>query len=233
MTIISHKLQLIFLRTRKTAGTSIQAWLMPHLGPEDIIAADPEFWPVALPFMSTPSPTTRFFLLERAFKRFVLSRIGFRHMWLHYHEQAATVRGIVGTDIWRRYRKVTVVRNPWDQMISQWRFQQRLVGRPFPLDEMLDAIEADDDKNPLFPRPNWPIYTIDDAVVADDVIRYEYLHDGLSALAADLGIPFDLPNLKVGTPGQRGLSEITNDQIERIARLRRNEIAAFGYTPQP
>ena len=35
--IVSHKNRFIFLKTRKTAGTSIEISLRPYCGPDDII----------------------------------------------------------------------------------------------------------------------------------------------------------------------------------------------------
>ena len=37
--IISHQLQLIFVKTRKTAGTSIEIALSRYAGPDDVITA--------------------------------------------------------------------------------------------------------------------------------------------------------------------------------------------------
>jgi len=34
--IISHKFKFVFVKTRKTAGTSIEMALRPHLGPDDV-----------------------------------------------------------------------------------------------------------------------------------------------------------------------------------------------------
>ena len=34
MTIVCHTRKFIFLKTRKTAGSSIEIWLAPHLDPE-------------------------------------------------------------------------------------------------------------------------------------------------------------------------------------------------------
>ena len=36
--IVSHRHRFIFIKTRKTAGTSIEIALSPHCGPEDIIS---------------------------------------------------------------------------------------------------------------------------------------------------------------------------------------------------
>jgi hypothetical protein len=232
MTIISHRHRFIFLKTRKTAGTSVQAWLLEHLGPRDIIVSDRDLWPLPRPFFSTPSPTTQWIEREIWIKR-RLARLGLRHMRLKPHTNATLVREVVGEEIWGQYRKIAIVRNPWDQTISAWRFRQHLIGAQFSLDEMLDARESNQPRNEMGNRGNWLIYTIDDEIVADTIIRYEQLHEGLAALGTNLGIPS--PILTRYKSGLRkptdAVSTLSDMQIARIERLCRKEIAAFGYEP--
>jgi len=226
MTIISHRHRFIFLKTRKTAGTSIQGWLLNHLGPRDVIVSDRDLVPLPRPFLSTPSATTRWMEAEIGIKK-RLSRLGLRHMRLKPHSSAKDVRKAVGKKIWHNYHKIAVVRNPWEQMISAWRFREHLIGRPLSLDEMLDAREASQTKD----RGNWIIYTIDDEIVVDTIIRYEQLHEGLASLAHRVGLPPPvLPHYKTGLRKPTDvISGLTDRQIARIARLSRKEIEVFGY----
>jgi hypothetical protein len=228
MTVISHRHRFIFLKTRKTAGTSIQAWLLGHLGPRDIVVSDRDLVPLPRPFFSTPSQTTRWREGEIWIKN-RLSRLGLRHMRLKPHSEARLVRKVVGKKIWQQYHKFAIVRNPWERTISAWRFRQHLTGRLFSLDEMLDAREANQPE--IKDRGNWLIYTIDDQIVADTIIRYEQLHEGLAALAESLGLP--PPVLQHYKSGLRKptdvVSGLTDRQIARIERLSRKEVEAFGY----
>lgn len=230
MTIISHRHKFIFLKTRKTAGTSIQAWLLGHLGPRDVIVSDRDLVPLTRPFFSTPSQTTRWREREIWIKQ-RLPRLGLRHMKLKPHSEARLVRNVVGNRIWRQYRKFVVVRNPWERMISAWRFRQYLTGTLFSLDEMLDARE--NNSSEIKDRGNWLFYTIDDEIVADTIIRYERLNEGLAAVAERLGLPPPvLPRYKSGLRQPTDVvANLTDTQIARIERLDRNEIEAFGYDP--
>ena len=226
MTVISHRHKFIFLKTRKTAGTSIQAWLLNHLGPRDVIVSDRDLVPLPRPFFSTPSVTTRWTELELRVKR-QLARRGLRHMRLKPHSKAKVVRKVVGKKIWRSYHKIAVVRNPWEQMISAWRFREHLLGTALSLDEMLDVRE----NNQTNDRGNWIIYTIDDEIVVDTIIRYEQLHKDLASLAHQLGLPPPvLPHYKAGLRKPTDVvSGLSDGQIARIERLSRKEIEAFGY----
>lgn len=228
MTIISHHHRFIFLKTRKTAGTSIQAWLLDHLGPRDVIVSDLDLVPLPRPFFSTPSQTTRWKEREIWIKK-RLSPLGLRHMRLKPHSTAKVIREVVGKKIWQQYHKFAVVRNPWERMISVWRFREHLVGTPLSFDELLDARET----NQIKDRGNWLIYTIGDEIVADTIIRYEQLHEGLASLADSLGLP--PPVLQRYKSGLRKptdtVSSLTDTQIARIGWWSRNEIEAFGYEP--
>jgi len=117
MTIVCHTRKFIFLKTRKTAGSSIEIWLAPHLDPDvdfirlgdDSEKQHPDLW-------------KRFNGLSSRI-RLAAKRVGTLSPIFRPHMPAADVRRFVGDRRWRDYRKITIVRNPWDRMISAWRWR--------------------------------------------------------------------------------------------------------------
>jgi len=91
--IISHKYRFIFIKTIKTAGTSIEAWLSPHCGPEDV------FTPIVPPEAGHEA---------RNYQGF------------YNHMSAWKIREAVEPDIWKGYFKFCVERNPWDKTVSDF-----------------------------------------------------------------------------------------------------------------
>jgi hypothetical protein len=115
--IISHRHRFIFVKTLKTAGTSIEVFLSQHCGPDD----------VATPILPHVEPHR-----PRNYDGF------FNHI------PAAAIRDRVGPDIWRTYFKFCVERNPWDKTLSYYHmanareggelsFEQYLRRNDFPL----------------------------------------------------------------------------------------------------
>jgi len=101
--IISHKFRLIFIKTVKTAGTSIEVYLSPHCGPGDILT------PVQPPIEGHEA---------RNYGRF------------YNHYSAWGVRQAVPAEIWNNYLKICVERNPWDKTVSQYcMLKERMGGK--------------------------------------------------------------------------------------------------------
>ena len=99
--IISHKHKFIFLKTVKTAGTSIQAALAEHCGKEDIITGKEE---------------------EQNIHK--LSNIPILH---HEHVYLTFVKQWLEPEIWDSYFKFAFIRNPFDLAISKywWDYKKR------------------------------------------------------------------------------------------------------------
>jgi hypothetical protein len=230
MTIICHRRKFIFLKSRKTAGTSIELWLAPNLDPKvDLISTGIEFkqqYPDAWKSFNSPSRRIRLGL-----KRVLTFAPVFRR-----HMYAAEVRSFVGDHTWRNYRKISIVRDPWDRTISLWRWRQHTSGVSSTLGDFVTAMEKGDKYARALGAQrwnNWSYYAIDDKIVVDELIRYESIENDARTIFSRLGISGGyLPRAKSGIRSSSDtLHLLTAELIERIAVLHKREIEAFGYVP--
>ena len=104
--IISHKHKFIFIKTRKTAGSSIEHFLSKYLGPDDICTG------------SDIDNTPR---LNNTHKK---GHIDYKWIEKNYNKE------------WKNYYKFAVERNPWNKMISyfHWHTNSDLSFEQFCLD---------------------------------------------------------------------------------------------------
>ena len=226
--IISHKYKFIFIKTAKTAGTSIEVFLSKQCGPTDIVT------PIAPPveghrprnYLGFINPIPE--ILGRPHK--VLSAL--RHSItsrerFYNHMPAYEVRNRVPPDVWNSYFKFCVERNPWDKVLSHYHMHNAREGGSLSLDEYLA-------------RGRFPInyfrYTDRSGkkILVDRVLRYENLLTDLSEVFSQLRIPFH------GTLGVKAKSEyrtdrtpyrmVFNDEQRRIVENAfAKEIELHGY----
>lgn len=200
--IISHRYGFIFIKTGKVGGTSLEMALSRCLGPEDIITP-----------VSRTDERERFRLGYRTSQNFQkgIGELSPRDLprWVkgqwgtHFrqgedrlkgrsglpkrywdHMGAAEIRERVGADIWDRYFKFTVERNPWDKVVSAyfWDPKKRKTGLSFQ-----DFIRSG---KPL--RSNFDRYTINGILATDRIFCYDQLYPGLTQLSKRLGLPEDV-----------------------------------------
>lgn len=229
----------IFLKTKKTAGSSIEAALFRCIDPrtgEISTSRDPE--PLDWPIWATPNQTTeRWGKIEKKIKKKARKKWGYRRMQLREHMSAAAVRAYVGEEFWNKSYKFCVERNPWDRLVSLWRFEQKKHNFEISLDQFLSAMESADIKELKKARAyswrNWPIYSINDEPVVDYIVRFENLQKDLEEVTLHAGIEWDgsLPHYKKTKRGEeQPLRILTEKQIERIRRLFQREVEYFGYS---
>lgn len=108
--IISHKYKFIFIKTYKTAGTSLEAYLSEYCGEDDVVTA-----------IYPPLPTHR------------PQNVG----PFYNHMPATDVRNEVGDVIWNSYYKFCVERNPWDKVLSFYWMERSRNGNFLNFDEFL------------------------------------------------------------------------------------------------
>ena len=230
MTIVSHRHRFIFLKTRKTAGSSVELWLAPHLDPatdlfrsgDELRSEHAEIW------SRFDSPAVH---LRRRLGEMARRAPRFRE-----HMRAEEVRDYVGSDVWHSYRKITIVRNPWDRTISLWKWREHREGQTVTLEEFVAAMETGGTRAKAAGATswdNWPVYAIGGKVAADAIIRYENLDAETRDVFSKLSITGPaLPRAKAGIrPASDTTAILTHDLIGRIGALHAGEIAEFGYSP--
>ncbi|PYL73844.1 MAG: hypothetical protein E6L08_04300 [Verrucomicrobia bacterium] len=230
--ILSHKYKFIFIKTAKTAGTSIEVFLSRHCGPSDILT------PIA-PLVEGHQPRNceGFInpvpeILERPGKFFSALRHTITSREKFYrHMPASEVQQRVPGQVWNSYFKFCVERNPWDKVLSHYHMHAARKGGSLSFDEYLA-------------RGRFPInyfrYTdrSGSKIIVDRVLRYENLLAELGEVFSQLQIPFD------GTLGMAAKSEyrtdrrpyqqVFNDEQRKIVeKAFAKEIELYGYRFEP
>ncbi len=227
--IVSHKYKFIFIKTTKTAGTSVEIALSKFLGPNDIITPlDPQDEKLrqALGFRGAQNYLAPFWNYNRRGIADLLLR-GKRKKRFHNHISARKVKGYVGKHIWDNYYKFCFERNPWDRFVSMYYWRCRSGSQP----SISEFIESDT----IFElkKRGFRLYTIDGKIALDKVCRFENLSEELEAIRVRLGVPapLELPHAKSGhREDKRNYCDILNeDQRNRIAKIFSEEIELFEY----
>jgi len=178
LTIVSHKHKLIFLKTRKTAGTSIELLLSSFCGVEDVLAPLEQEDEV---FRKTRGRSAQNFnvpfsrYLPRDFARLILKR---RRAEYYNHMPAAKVRRYVGTKVWDSYLKVSVERDRYERGLSMYRWAG--AGFDTPAEFLLQL--------PKYKISNEAIYCIHGKVAADVIIDYADLEGGVKEVLGYIGV---------------------------------------------
>jgi Sulfotransferase family len=109
---------------------------------------------------------------------------------------AADIRQQIGRDTWDSYFKFTVIRDPFDKMVSGYFFSEKPQGSEQQLvDGFRDWVRNGGE---IIDRHT---YTIGGDICMDYFIRYEALEQGIQHVCNELSIPFSadqLPQLKTG-----------------------------------
>jgi len=226
--IISHSHKFIFIKSIKTAGTSIEAVLSNYCSGSDFV---------------TP-------LYDYAFNRDEKGK--FIHQSMNaeeskeivQHVDALTLKEKIPDDIWHDYFKFSIIRNPWDRAVSNFYWEKRQdptlnprkrfyhhLGVPF------DELAALRKKFSTYIRSdNWDnndsFYTIDGELCVDFVIRYENLAEDFNKVCKKIGVQTDsLPHLKSGIRKKSyHYSEYFDEESKAIVEERhRNDIRLFNY----
>lgn len=222
--IISHTHRFIFVRTEKTAGSSVEQALADLCGPDDIITGVARHhekcrrpgWTRWLPFRTGG--------LRRRFP----GPFGF-----HTHATIGQVKRCCGPAVYRSYFKFAIERNPWDRQLSLYCQRTRRRNDRTAIDFRRDMQSWAFRALHYTRLDNWSVYTIRDRIAVDYVLRYEDLAGGLQYIVQQIGIsaPLDLPRKRSEWRENKGSyrDAYTPELRDLVAGWYRREIEAFGY----
>lgn len=203
--IISHKRKFIFIKTRKTAGTSIEIALSKFCGNKDIL-----------------TPISKHDELIR-------EKLGYtgpqNYKGFHNHIPAVKVKRLINSSIWNNYFKFCFERNPFDKAVSLFYFEKRKKFKT--ISQMLE--------NPRFTRKlnNFNLYSnTKNNIIIDKVYLYENLEESLEEIKNILGFDVNirLPNAKTGYRKIKNYRDVLGDfEKEQIKETCKFEIDTFGY----
>lgn len=230
--IISHKHRFIFLKTRKTASTSIEISLSRYCDDIDILTPiAPKDEEIRSVFAGGPQNYQGYFnpfpeLIDKNTESSIRSLKDFLKKRKYYNHLAAKkVRNRLGTKRWNSYFKFCFERNPWEKTISHFYWKNREFQRYSSMDDYLAAGDY---------CYNYPIYTLNHEIAVDFIGRYEQLEEDLDYVCRRIGLPFDgwLPNAKAGIrKDKRDFRDILNEnQKRKIENIFSIERQLCGYS---
>ena len=203
--IISHKYKFIFIKTRKTAGTSLEMYLSQYCGSNDIV--------------------TRFGIETKGHEPRNFDGFDDPHI------SCKEIKSKISPEIWNEYYKFTFERNPWDKMVSWFWHQGTVIDilKDLTFEEFCNKC-----KDGLHTIPtDFEKYTIDGKICVDFIGKYENLLEDLNSVCQKLGLPFEppLPRLKSEFKiNKNHYSNFYNESTKKFVQsIFSKEIEHFGY----
>lgn len=199
--IISYRHEFVFIKTKKTAGSSIEHYLFPYLGPDDVCSGSS--------LDGTPS------LNPIKMKK---GHVGWR--WLAENRPRE----------WRKFFSFAVVRNPWDTAVSAyfW-FRHHADIQGMAPEQFGDFAEWIHSSGPCGLNP-WSLFANNVAPVVDKVLRYETLHQELATVPVPYAGELLTVFKKSGMRESRDYRQYYDDQSkQRVHELFGQVIDYFGY----
>ena len=172
--LISHICRFIYLKTRKTAGTSVEIYFEPYcVGPRNYAGEQH----------------------ERKEEVSDCGVVGARRQvspsdrWYN-HMPAHEVRSLLGSEKWDSYFKFCVVRNPYDKVVSYfWHDLDRVSREKHCSADFASVRRAFTDWTKLDRFPvDTQIYVLQGDPVVDDFIRYERLSEDMERICSHLKV---------------------------------------------
>lgn len=200
--IVSHKYRFIFVKTFKTAGTSIEVYLSQFCGPDDILT----------PIVPHVEP-------HRA-----RNDEGFFN-----HMPGCEIRDRLGSPVWNDYFKFCVERNPWDKVLSYYHMMNHRQGGTLTLDDFLQGSDFPINY-PKYTEPSDPTRVMVDRILGYETLN-DGLSEVFGQLGipfeGTLGIRAKSEYRTDRRPWQEAL---TGNQATRIAELFARECQLHGYS---
>lgn len=226
--IISHKHKFIYIKCRKTAGTSIEMSLSKICGPQDIITTitkedEKAKLELGLPMAKNYHQPKKAWTYGQWLDYL---KTGKKPKRFYHHISCAELMELVPAEIWNTYFKFTVERNPYDKVVSfyYWRKADEKYNRiaDFILDGGLDQM------------PSYDLYSIGKFPVVDKVYQFEDLGFFEKDLTKRLNLPepFKMVSYKAKSKSRKvkDYRQILDEQAVNLIKIAfAREIELLNY----
>ncbi|MCG7493558.1 sulfotransferase family 2 domain-containing protein [Thalassobius sp. Cn5-15] len=210
---MSHGRQYIFIHIPKTGGTSMAMALEARAKKDDVLIGD------------TPKASRRRRRFRDAETR--------GRLWKH--STLADIEGLVGPDEVERYFTFTLVRNPWDRMVSYYHWLQRQ-----DFDHPAVQLARQEEFSGFLAHPmTWQAqkaaparHYMTDArgnEVCDLYIRLEHLAEDIGPLEAHLGLALEMPHANPSRRARDYRRYYSDSDAAFLAEVCAEDIERFGY----
>ncbi|GAB5400450.1 MAG: hypothetical protein Aureis2KO_20350 [Aureisphaera sp.] len=206
--IINHTHKFIFVKTQKTAGTSLEIALSEYCGEQDIIT------PISMEDekhrMELGFPGPRNYKMKRKLDSSSFFGKKFEEVEFYNHMSCLEIKEMIGAEVYDSYYKFCFERNPYDKLISLYFHQGG--------NEVYDSIEDFILKGGLKIIKGFDQYTIDKVIAVDHIFKFEELGEALHTLTEKL----DLPK-KLSMPPKKTKSRFRKDKRHHSEVLSQKE----------
>ncbi|MGI9289215.1 MAG: hypothetical protein ACR2P1_27850 [Pseudomonadales bacterium] len=225
--IISHKYKFIFIKTVKTAGTSIEVFLSQQCSDHDIVTpiiphVDPH---IARNYRGLWNPVPDIMAGEgRGVRRDLRDLVRLRKYYNHI--PARVLKNRVSSKVWNEYYKFCVERNPWDKTLSHYHMMNDIADTKISLDQYLAKGDF---------CLNLPKYTdSNDTLMVDRVVKYEKLDEELGEVFELLKVPYsgslDVKAKSEHRTDKKSYKDVLNESQRKIvADIFKKEMNMHGY----
>jgi len=158
---------------------------------------------------------------------------------IKHHQTAREVIARIGKDKWVKAYKFTLVRNPWDKVVSHYEYRRKrnktdLATQDIPFAEWVKKTYGPD-KDPFYynnpkafqPQVEW-LKDDEGKISIDFVGKFESINEDFEQIKNAIGLDAELPHLNASK--RAGYRTYYDDETrEIVAQWFREDIEAFGY----
>ena len=231
--IISFKYKFIFVKTYKTAGSSIETYLYNFLNDKDIIAQTKDYKGINC-WGDFNSENLIEYFGETFYKKIKHKMKFFAHMpiWL-VEERLKSLSKKINYDIFNKFYKFAVIRNPFDLVVSDyyWRKKSKIL-KEKSFDNIIKELESNTLQGYSMLNLNKLMDKNLDNILCNKIIKYENLNEELSDVFKKLGIPFSgkLEIFKKQSNRDKDYKKFYDDSSKKlIEEIFWKEMETFNY----